>query len=203
MASERQDAGLVRDAAARWDGTLDKTLRAAMIPYGYTATLWATGAYLVSDHGRPDALEAFVFLTAAICAFAVIATVSQTLSKRRKANPTSELLPIHPDSSHPIILAGLHILAAGIAFAGGLGLALTVGDPAWFFAPFTVTLLYLALSSFELALAAELYRRRALERLRVRQLERLRIRRWARTREADEPVAAEADPAPEPELTRR
>ena len=205
MGADRDDSGLLRDATARWDGTLDKTLRAAMIPYGYTATLWATGAFLITNRGRPSALETFVFLIAALAAFATLATISQSLSGRREQLRAVEPLPIHPDSSHPIFLSGLHIIAAGTAFAGGLLVESALGNVAWFLGPFTVTILYLALSSFELALAAEVYRRKAFASLR--------LRRWAQPQQAPpvEPVVAAAESipvgepaaAPQAELTPR
>lgn len=157
------DPGVVRGAAGRFDATLDKTLRAAVVPYGYTVTIWATGAYLIRDQAEPGAVfgHALMFIFGALLAFALLATLSQ----RRRAHaapPPDEPLPIHPDSSHPIMLAGLHILAAGIAFGAGALVKVGFGELAWFLTPFTVTVLYLALSSLELAMAIEMHRRRFL-----------------------------------------
>jgi hypothetical protein len=162
-ASTDDNSGLMRDAAARWDGTLDKTLRAALIPYGYTVTIWATGAYLVRGQETPGitAVHALLFMSGALIAFALLVTRSQQRA-RSAASTGSEPIPIHPDSSHPILLAGLHIVAAGIAFGGGVLIKAVfgVGALSWFFAPFVVTALYLSLSSLELAFAIEWHRRR-------------------------------------------
>ena len=153
------DPGVLRAASQRWDGTLDKTLRSAVIPYGYTVTTWATGAYLVGQQGLPSAFEAFLFVCGAIIAFALLAT----LSARRSGSGellTSEPIPIHPDSSHPIFVAGFHILAIGAAFAAAAAVDELLGNSAWFVGSFVVTLVYLALSSLELAIAIELHRRK-------------------------------------------
>ena len=152
------DPGVLKGAARRWDATLDKTLRAAVIPYGYTVTTWATGAYLVGEQGLPSAFEAFIFVCGAIIAFALLSA----LSARRAGSGellTTEPIPIHPDSTHPIFVAGFHIVAIGVAFAAAAGLDEITGNAAWFLGSFVVTLIYLALSSFEIAVAVELHRR--------------------------------------------
>ena len=158
---------MLRGAGERWDQTLDKTLRSAVIPYGYTVTVWSTGAYLVHLRGIPSGLEAFAFVCGAIIAFAILATISQRRSGSGDLM-TNEPLPIHPDSSHPIFVAGLHIFAVGIAFGGASLVDSSLGNAAWFFGSFVVTLLYLSLSSLELALAIEMHRRQiGLGRARV------------------------------------
>ncbi len=157
----------MRGAAARWDGTLDKTLRAAVVPYGYTVTIWATGAYLIRDQSDPGTIfaHALMFIFGALLAFALLAWLSQR--RRAHAGPSGdEPLPIHPDSSHPILLSGLHIVAAGIAFGAGALVKIGFGEFAWFLTPFTVTGLYLALSSLELAMAIEMHGRRVAFRRR-------------------------------------
>jgi hypothetical protein len=156
------DSSVVRSATGNWDRTLDKTLRAALIPYGYTVTIWATGAYIVRDQAEPGitAVNALLFLSGALIAFALLVTIAQR--RARPASTDGEPIPIHPDSSHPLLISGLHILAAGIAFGGGMLVKALFGSAAltWFFAPFVVTMLYLSLSSLELAFAVEWHRRR-------------------------------------------
>jgi hypothetical protein len=161
------DPGVLRGASRRWDGTLDKTLRAAVIPYGYTVTTWATGAYLVGERGLPSGFEAFIFVCGAIIAFALLSVVSARRSGSGEVM-TAEPIPIHPDSNHPIFVAGFHILAIGVAFAAAALLDELTGNAAWFLGSFVVTLIYLALSSLELAVAIELHRRQfGLRRARV------------------------------------
>jgi len=162
------DPGVIRAASRRWDGTLDKTLRAAVIPYGYTVTTWATGAYLVGERGLPSAFEGFIFVCGAIVAFALLSVLSARIAGTSGELMTTEPIPIHPDSTHPILVAGFHIFAIGIAFAAAAALDELVDNAAWFFGSFAVTIIYLALSSFELAVAIEMHRREiGLKRARV------------------------------------
>ncbi len=161
------DPGVLRAASRRWEGTLDKTLRAAVIPYGYTVTTWATGAYLVGEQGLPSAFEGFIFVCGAIVAFALLSALSARIAGPRELVAT-EPIPIHPDSTHPIVVAGFHIFAIGIAFAAAAAVDELFGNAAWFFGSFAVTIIYLALSSFELAVAIEMHRREiGLRRARV------------------------------------
>lgn len=153
------DRGVLKGASQRWDATLDKTLRSALVPYGYTVTTWASGAYLVTMRGRPTAFDVFLFVIGAISAFALLATVAARRSGVSSGELISEEpLPIHPDSNHPIFVAGLHIAATGVAF-GTTVLVDKLGALSWFVSPFAMTLVYLSLSSFELAIAIEAHRR--------------------------------------------
>jgi hypothetical protein len=156
------DGSVVRAATGNWERTLDKTLRAALIPYGYTVTIWATGAYIARGQDVPGitALHGFLYLSGALLGFALLVTIAQRRSKPGSA--IGEPIPIHPDSSHPLLIAGFHMLAAGIAFGAGMLVKAVIGSAAltWFFAPFVVTLLYLSLSSLELAISVEWHKRR-------------------------------------------
>jgi len=147
---------VLRGAAARYEGTLDKTLRSAVIPYGYTVTIWAPGAYLISLRGIPNGWQAFAFVAGATLAFGVLAAVSQRLPG---AAGDEVAPPIHPDSHHPIFAAGLHIAAVGIAFAAATLVDGLLLDWAWFFGSFAVTIIYLLVASAELAVAIELNQR--------------------------------------------
>jgi hypothetical protein len=151
------DVSVLRAASGRFAGTLDKTLRSAIVPYGYTVTIWASGAYLISLRGVPAMLEAFAFVAGAIFAFGVLTGLSQR--RRPEADPSAVRPPIHPDSSHPIFAAGLHVAAVGIAFVAASLVDETLGNAAWFFGPFVVTLVYLSIASAEMAIAIELNQR--------------------------------------------
>ncbi len=147
---------MIRGATRRYDSTLDGTLRSAVIPYGYTVTIWAAGAYLIGLRGLPGLLEAFAFVSGALIAFALLASYSQ----RRLEGRAGESSPdIHPETSHPIFAAGLHILAVGLALLAAWAVDETLGRGAWFFCSFAVTLIYLTLASLELAFAIEMRQR--------------------------------------------
>lgn len=132
------------------------TLRSALVPYGYTVTIWAAGAYLIRQRGLPSAFEAFAFVSGAILAFAVLTAISQ---RRHRSGPEAVGLLMHPESSHPIFAAGLHIAAVGLALACAALIDKGLGQGAWVLAPFAVTSVYLVIASAELAIAIELRQR--------------------------------------------
>lgn len=149
---------MIRASAQRYDQILDMTLRSAVVPYGYTVTIWAAGAYLISKRGFPSVFEAFAFVSGAILAFAVLTAISQ-----RRHRPAPEDAPdrtiLHPESSHPIFAAGLHIAAVGLALGCAALIDISLGQGAWVLTSFAVTSIYLAIASAELAIAIELRRR--------------------------------------------
>lgn len=156
---------MLRAAAARFAGTLDKTLRSAVIPYGYTVTIWASGAYLISLQGLPSGIEAFAFVAGATLAFGVLASLSQ---RRPGSIEEPMVAPIHPDSRHPLFAAGLHIAAVGLAFGAATLIDSALGNFAWFLGSFAVTFIYLLIASAELAISVELNQREiGLRRARV------------------------------------
>jgi hypothetical protein len=155
---------VLRGAAGRYGPTLDNTLRSAVVPYGYTVTIWASGAYLISLRGIPNGWQAFAFVTGAMLAFGALAWLSQKLPGRK----ASALSPLHPDSSHPILASGVHIAAVGIAFGVATLVDRALEDYAWFVGSFAITFIYLLVASGELALAVEISERRVgLQRARL------------------------------------
>lgn len=153
---QRIDASVIRAAAARFDGTLDHTLRSAVVPYGYTVTIWASGAYLISERGLPNLVEVFAFVSGAMLAFALLSAFAQGRESAAGAGQRSRL---HPESAHPLLAAGLHIAAVGLALGVASLIDTQLGDFAWFAGSLAVTLIYLSIASAELALAFELRER--------------------------------------------
>lgn len=179
------NVSVLRGAAHRYDQTLDKTLRSAVVPYGYTVTIWASGAYLISLRGIPGLWEAFAFVAGALAAFGLLSALSQ----RRPGTPVDTIAPpIHPDSSHPIFAAGLHIAAVGLAFLAAGVVDELLGNAAWFFGSFAVTLIYLSIASAELAIAVELNQRRVGPR-RAATAARRAVSWRRRPEQAEEPAA--------------
>ncbi len=171
---EPLDAGFLRAAARRYDGVLDQTLRSAVIPYGYTVTIWAAGAYLIGERGFPSLWEAFAFVSGAILAFALLTGLWQR--RRQPARREGQTLP--SGASHPIFGAGLHIAAVGFALACAAVIDKHLGQAAWVLAPFAVTSIYLLIAAAELAVAQEMRQRRIGPRGLIRR--RRAMRRAAR-----------------------
>jgi hypothetical protein len=149
------DPSLFRAAADRWEGALDSTLRSSVIPYGYTVTIWAAGAYLINLQGTPNLAQAFMFVSGAILAFACLAALSHRLPPGKPIVSSQ----FRPDPSHPIFAAGLHIAAVGLALGAATTVEALTGGIAWLLAPFAATTIYLGAASAELAIAIELQRR--------------------------------------------
>lgn len=136
------------------------TLRSAVVPYGYTVTIWAAGAYLIRQRGFPTVFEAFAFVTGAILAFAVLTAISQRRHRPGERGVSENAAPgLHPEPAHPIFAAGLHIAAVGLALGCAALIDTHLSHAAWLFAPFAVTSIYLAIASAELAIAIELRQR--------------------------------------------
>jgi hypothetical protein len=151
--------GLLRGAAGRLRGCLERTLSATSVPYGYTVTIWVCGAYLIrrQGDGTPGlgVMEGLAFVTGALLGFAVLAALAGRFVPH--AAPEGEALD--EDIRHPLFAAGFHVLAIGLALLAGMLAARWLGDAAWFLTPFLATSIYLAAASAELALALELSRR--------------------------------------------
>jgi hypothetical protein len=151
--------GLLRGATGRLRSSLERTLTATSVPYGYTVTIWVCGAYLVRNQGDGfpgvGIAQGFAFAAGALLGFAVLAALSGRLLPH--AAPAGEALDA--EVHHPLFAAGFHILAMGLAMPAAMLAARWLGDAAWFLTPFLATSVYLAVASAELALALELSRR--------------------------------------------
>jgi hypothetical protein len=152
-------AGVLRGAAGRWEQTLEATLRSSMVPYGYTVTIWVSGAYLARAN-KPDLpgiafSEGILFVVGALSAFGALAL----FSGRGGRAPMSAGSATKLDPNHPLFAAGVHIVAIGLALGAGMLSSNVAGEVAWFLTPFLATGIYLAFASLELAVAHELRRR--------------------------------------------
>jgi len=115
------------------------------MPYGYTVTVWATGALLIHLHGTPNVAEAFAFVGGALTAFALLSW----LASRRRGRPRA-------DPPRSPLAAGLHLAAAGLALGAAALLDLLPDGLAWPLSSFAATLVYMAVAGAELALSAVL-----------------------------------------------
>ena len=125
----------------RWRANLRWVVASAATPYGYTLTVWTTGAIVAHRQGLPDELGALGFAGGAVAAFALAGALGHGHLGRVAA-------PRVPEFSlwqvlHLVSLAAAILLAAGIA-------RLVHGEAVWPLAGFTATAVYL------LAVAAQL-----------------------------------------------
>jgi hypothetical protein len=130
-----------------------RTLRAALgtivaasaAPYGYTISIWSSGAVLLRSRGVPSVAEVFAFLAGALAGFGVMALAAQGAVTRM------EPLDHAPDR----VLAGaLHWLAAGAAVGAAALLAEIHGWEAWPLGSFAATAIYILGASAQLAVVS-------------------------------------------------
>lgn len=137
-----------------------RTLRAALgtivaasaAPYGYTVTLWSSGAVLLRSHGTPHVAEVFAFVADALTGFGLMAVLA------RGALAQMESLDAPADR---VWTGALHWLAVGVAVGAVALLAEVHGWEAWPLGSFAATVLYIVAASLQLAVVAARRKRRS------------------------------------------
>jgi hypothetical protein len=126
------------------------TVRGSAAAYGYTLSVWTSGAALIHEHGQPSMLDIVLFLVGAVGAFALVALLA--LGGARE-------LP-HSLPEGALVLAGtMHVISAGAALGAAILIAIAVnGDAAWPLASFSLTGLYLTVTAGEVAFMTARYR---------------------------------------------
>lgn len=119
---------------ARYRHGLRKAVGTSAGPYGYTLTVWTTGAVLIHARGVPTTLEALLFMFGAVIAFSVVGALAF------RSNPSVRAKAV----SHPVLWGSFHFVpvAASIG-AASLVAHFVHGGAAWPFAGFTATSIYL------------------------------------------------------------
>jgi hypothetical protein len=117
---------------------------ASATPYGYTVSLWSSGALLIHYHGIPRPGEVFLFVAGALMGFAVIGAVGHGALRRDE--------PFRAGPGH-IVGGLLNWFAVGIAVGTVALVAPVTGVVAWMLGSFIATSLYLMGASIQLALA--------------------------------------------------
>ena len=140
-------ATVTKHRSQRPAGTLQVALgtivAASAAPYGYTISIWSSGAVLMHSHGTPSVADVFGFLAGALTGFGLMGLLA-------RGGLTPEDPPAHaPDR----VLAGaMHWLAAGAAVGAAALVARIGGWEAWPLAAFTATAVYILGASVQLAL---------------------------------------------------
>lgn len=120
----------------------------AAIAYGYTLTIWSTGAVLMDIDGKPRIADAFLFIAGAVIAFLMVALIA-----------THGLGDFESTGSRKgtLVTGSLHVVSAGVAVGCStiVGEILS-GDKVWPFASFAATLAYLVLAGTQLWLSERL-----------------------------------------------
>jgi len=114
------------------------------IPYGYTLTIWTTGAVLERSHGTPAVGDTLLFLIGAVAGFAVLGVLSQ-----REDEP-----PLTPGRRDLIHTGLVQILAVGLALGAAALVAMIHSFAAWPIGALAATVVYLGIAALELAISS-------------------------------------------------
>lgn len=128
----------------RYRSALRTTVAASAAPYGYTLTIWTSGAVLSHAHGIPSTSAALLFLIGAVAAYALIGgVVFGGLSEQ-----------LVPEPARSVVWGGLHFLSVGAAVVvASLVAHSVVSTAAWPIGGFLVTGIYLVGSAAQLMVA--------------------------------------------------
>jgi len=118
-------------------------VRRSAIPYGYTLTVWTSGAAIERAHGTPNVGDTFLFLVGAVAGFAVLGLLA-----RVERDPSLE-----PQRGDLIRTGLIQVIAVGLALGAAALVALIRSFAVWPLGGFAATLIYLAVAAFELAVA--------------------------------------------------
>jgi hypothetical protein len=99
---------------SRYPGAVRAVTGASAMPYGYTVTVWSSGAVLMHAHGTPNVGDVFLFLAGALAGFAAVALAARAPSAA----------PLDVTRGEPAIAGVLHAGAAGVAVGAAAFLAL-------------------------------------------------------------------------------
>jgi hypothetical protein len=129
---------------ARYLTALRTTVASSATPYGYTLTIWTSGAVLTHARGVPSTAEALLFLVGAVAGYGLSGVVAFGGLQAR----------LHREEGSSVLWGGLHLLSVGLAIAVVSGVAhLVENSGAWPLGGFVGTTLYLGASALQLSLA--------------------------------------------------
>jgi hypothetical protein len=129
----------------RYRAHLQAAVATSAAPYGYTLTIWTSGAVTTHARGIPTGLEAVLFLLGAVAGFALVgagAHGSATRVLRTAEEPTVRLW------------GGFHLPSVGLAILGSSIVAeLVHAPPVWLLVGFSATSIYLLTIAAQFTLA--------------------------------------------------
>jgi hypothetical protein len=125
----------------RLPSALKSVARASAIPYGYTVTVWSSGAMLMHRHGLPSPGAVFLFVAGAISAFAGVGLATLAFS----ANP------LEMSQRGTVLTRTMNAASVGAAVGAATLAARVHGVAAWPLGAFAPTSAFLLLSSAALA----------------------------------------------------
>lgn len=132
-------------ARAGYRAHLRSAVAASAAPYGYTLTIWTTGAVTTHSRGLPTAWEALLFLLGAVLGFGLIGAFAY-------GRPTE----IFASREHGAVRlwGAFHLLSVGLAIAvSALVVDIVQGGIVWLPVGFAATATYLVVIAAQFTLA--------------------------------------------------
>ncbi len=121
----------------------ESLLGSSATPYGYTLTIWSSGALLMHFRGSPGVGEVFLFLAGALLAFTLLSFAGQLL-----AEPVRRPSPVALDRT-----GMLHWFAVGASVGAVALVGMLKSWVSWPLGAFLATTLYLCIATVQLAFA--------------------------------------------------
>lgn len=124
---------------------LQSAVAASAAPYGYTLTIWTSGAVVTHTHGIPTAWQALLFLLGAVMGFGITAAVAY-------GRPTE----IFASRQHGFVRlwGAFHLLSVGLAIAGvALVVEIVDNTVVWLLVGLVATTIYLMTIAAQFTLA--------------------------------------------------
>jgi uncharacterized YccA/Bax inhibitor family protein len=113
-------------------------------PYGYTLSVWTSGAVLTHAEGVPSSVDALLFMLGAVAGFATVVFIAFGDLRERVATETSR----------PRLWSGLHVLSISAAIAAVTVIPhLLEGVAVWPLGGFVATAVYLVVLAAQVTVA--------------------------------------------------
>jgi hypothetical protein len=129
---------------------------ASAAPYGYTITIWSSGAVCMDLLGKPHVAEVLIFMAGAVLAFVVVEVAAYGSFRVR-------LVPGEPPAI--AVWGNMHVGSAGLAiFLVWVSDHIFDGWVGWPVAGFVATSVYLVLTATQITLASAAGASRGLQR---------------------------------------
>ena len=117
----------------------------SIAPYGYSLTVWTSGALLTHSRGFPGTVDALLFMLGAVGAFALVGVASFGRLNAR----------VRVEAQRPALWAGFHVISVGVAIgAVTLIVDFVENRGAWPLGGFAATTSYLVVLAGELVVAS-------------------------------------------------
>jgi hypothetical protein len=126
----------------RYRAGLGSTLQGAVVPYGYTLTVWCSGQFLSDLRGQPRLPLVLGFVAGAVTAFGLLRWVAR------------EPMPL-PGRPHVLAAAFVQVAAIGAAVGAVAALGHIPSGIDWPLAGFAATGIYLTGTAASMALRAD------------------------------------------------